>query len=85
MLGPEEQRPITAAMRARGSDRIVWSEAFDSKAEKKVQRLINRVHGLLDEINLMKGSTSGHNLTDDQISTGREYVTEHHKISKTEP
>ena len=40
---------------------------------------------LLDEINLMKGSTSGHNLTDDQISTAREYATEHHKISKTEP
>ena len=85
MLGPEERRPITAAVRARGSDRIVWSEAFDSKAEKKVQRLIKRVHGLLDEINLMKGSTSGHNLTDDQISTAREYATEHHKISKTEP
>jgi len=47
MLGPEERRPITAAVRARGSDRIVWSEAFDSKAEKKVQRLIKRVHGLL--------------------------------------
>ena len=85
MLGPEERRPITAAVRARGSDRIVWSEAFDSKAEKKVQRLIKRAHGLLDEINLMKGSTSGHNLTDDQISTAREYATQHHKISKTEP
>ena len=72
MLGSEERRPITAAMRARGSDRIVWSEAFDSKAEKKVQRLIKRVHELLDKINLMKGSTSGHNLTDDQISTARE-------------
>ena len=47
MLGPDEQRPITAA-RARGSDRIVWSEAFDTKAEKKVQRLIKRVHGLID-------------------------------------
>ena len=48
MLGPDEQRPITAAVRARGSDRIVWSEAFDTKAEKKVQRLIKRVHGLID-------------------------------------
>ena len=47
MLGPDEQRPITAAVRARGSDRIVWSEAFDTKAEKKVQRLIKRVHGLI--------------------------------------
>ena len=35
MLGPDEQRPITAAVRARGSDRIVWSEAFDIKAEGK--------------------------------------------------
>ena len=48
MLGPDEHRPITAAVRARGSDRIVWSEAFDTKAEKKVQRLIKRVHGLID-------------------------------------
>ena len=48
MLAPDEQRPITAAVRARGSDRIVWSEAFDTKAEKKVQRLIKRVHGLID-------------------------------------
>ena len=47
MLGPDEQRPITAAVRARGSERIVWSEAFDTKAEKKVQRLIKRVHGLI--------------------------------------
>ena len=35
-------------MRARGSERIVWSEAFDTKAEKKAQRLIRRVHGLID-------------------------------------
>ena len=48
MLGPDEQRPITAAVRARGSDHIVWSGAFDGKAERKVQRLIKRVHGLLD-------------------------------------
>ena len=48
MLGPDERRPITAAVRARGSDRIVWSEAFDTKAEKKVRRLIKRVHGLID-------------------------------------
>ena len=47
MLGPEERRPITAAVRARGSDRIVWSEAFVTKAERKVRRLIKRVHGLL--------------------------------------
>ena len=48
MLGPDEQRPITAAVRARGSDRIVWSEDFDTKAENKVRRLIKRVHGLID-------------------------------------
>ena len=48
MLGPDEQRTITAAVRARGSDRIVWSEAFYTKAERKVQRLIKRVHGLID-------------------------------------
>jgi len=47
MLGREERRPITAAVRARGSDRIVWSEAFVTKAERKVRRLIKRVHGLL--------------------------------------
>ena len=32
VLGADEQRPITAAVRARGSDRIVWSEAFVTKA-----------------------------------------------------
>ena len=48
MLGADEKRPITAAVRARGSDQIMWSEAFDTKAERKVQRLIRRVHGLLD-------------------------------------
>ena len=48
LLGPDEERPITAAVRVRGSDRIVWSEAFDIKAERKVHRLIKRVHGLID-------------------------------------
>ena len=48
MLDPVEQRSITASVRARGSDRILWSEAFDTKSEKKVQRLIKRVHGLID-------------------------------------
>ena len=48
MLGPDEPRPITAAVRARGSDQIVWSEAFDTKAEQKVQRLIKRLHGLIN-------------------------------------
>ena len=48
MLGVHEQRPITAAVRARGSDQIAWSETFDTKAERKVQRLIKRVEGLLD-------------------------------------
>ena len=47
MLGPGERRPIAAAVRARGKDRIVWSEAFVTKAERKVRRLIKRVHGLL--------------------------------------
>ena len=37
------------------------------------------------ESNLMNGSSSGHGLTDDQISTAREYATDHHKISNTEP
>jgi len=32
-------------VRARGSDRIVWSEMVDTKAERKVRRLIKRVHG----------------------------------------
>ena len=48
MLGLDERRPIMAAVRAGGSDRIVWSESFDTKAERKVQRLIKRVHGLID-------------------------------------
>ena len=60
MLGVDEQRPITAAVRARGSDRIVWSEAFDTKAEKKVQRLIKRVHGLIDEDIPFKSATQAY-------------------------
>jgi CRISPR-associated exonuclease Cas4 len=47
ILGPEERRPITAAVRARGSDRIVSSEAFVTKAERKVRHLIKQVHGIL--------------------------------------
>ena len=57
MFGPDEQRPITAVVRARGSDGIVWSEAFDIKAEKKVQRLIKRVHGLIDGYIPFKSAT----------------------------
>jgi len=60
MLGPEERRPITAAVRARGSGRIVWSEVFDSKAEKKVQRLIKRVHGLIDGDIQFKSTTQAY-------------------------
>ena len=60
MLGADEQRPITAAVRARGSDRIVWSEAFDTKAERKVQRLIKRVHGLLDGDIQFKSATQAY-------------------------
>jgi len=47
MLGTEEQRPITAAVRERGSDHIVWSERFDQVAERKVLSLIDRLHGLI--------------------------------------
>ena len=60
MLGSGERRPITAAVRARGSDRIVWSEAFDRKAEKKVERLIKRVHGLIDGDLQFKSSTQAY-------------------------
>ncbi len=60
MLGSGEQRPITAAVRARGSDRIVWSEVFDNKAEKKVERLIKRVHGLLDGDIQFKSATQAY-------------------------
>jgi len=60
MLGADERRPITAAVRARGSDRIVWSEAFDTKAERRVQRLIKRVHGLLDGDFQFKSATQAY-------------------------
>ena len=42
-------------------------------------------HPESNESNLMKGSSSGHSLTDDQISTAREYATDHHEISKIQP
>ena len=60
MLGVDEQRPITAAVRARGNDRIVWSETFDTKAERKVQRLIKRVHGLIDGDIQFKSATQAY-------------------------
>ncbi len=60
MLGPDEQRPIIAAVRDRGSDRIVWSETFDTKAEKKIQRLIKRVHGLMDGDLKFKSATQAY-------------------------
>ena len=57
MLRPDEKRLVTAAVRARGSDRIVWSGVFDIKAERKIQRLIKRVHGLIDGDIEFKSST----------------------------
>ena len=60
MLGADEQRPITAAVRARGSDQIVWSETFDRKAQKKVERLITRIHGLIDGDLQFKSSTQAY-------------------------
>ena len=48
MLDQYEGRPITAAVRERGKDRIVWSEPFDLTAERKVRRLVTRVHGLFN-------------------------------------
>ena len=42
-------------------------------------------HPESNESNLMKGSSSGHSLTDDQISTARAYPAEHRTISRTEP
>jgi hypothetical protein len=47
MLGSGEARPIIAAVRARGTDRIVWSQLFDAKAERLVKGLITRIHGLV--------------------------------------
>ena len=47
MLGPSNDRKITAAVRARGTDDIVWSRPFDTKAEKTIIRLADRIHGLI--------------------------------------
>jgi CRISPR/Cas system-associated exonuclease Cas4 (RecB family) len=60
MLGVGERRPIIAAVRARGSDQIVWSETFDDKAEKKVQQLIKRIQGLIDGNLQFKSATQAY-------------------------
>lgn len=42
-------RKITAALRQRGTENIIWSEEFDQDNEKKIKHLIDRVQGLIDE------------------------------------
>jgi hypothetical protein len=60
MPGPDEQRPLAAAVRAHDSDQIVWLEAFDTKAERKIQRLIKRVYEFLDGAVRSKSATQAY-------------------------
>ncbi len=55
-----EARRITAAVRARGTDHIAWSQPFDTKAERTVLRLANRIHGLMAGDIPFKSSTKAY-------------------------
>ena len=59
-LGSTEARGITAAVRARGTERIAWSQPFDTKAESTVLRLANRIHGLMAGDIPFKSSTKAY-------------------------
>ena len=43
-----DNRKIKAALRERGTNNIFWMEEFDENNEKKIQFLINRMHGLFE-------------------------------------
>lgn len=43
-----DQRIIKGALRERGTDNIFWSEEFDKNNEKKINYLIDRMHGLFE-------------------------------------
>ena len=43
-----EKRKIKAALRERGTENIFWMEEFDENNQKKIESLINRMHGLFE-------------------------------------
>ncbi|MFC2006792.1 CRISPR-associated protein Cas4, partial [Chloroflexota bacterium] len=43
----EDDRPIRAALRERGTDNIYWNESFDQLAEGHIAIIIERIHSLL--------------------------------------
>ncbi|MCK5642596.1 MAG: CRISPR-associated protein Cas4, partial [Gammaproteobacteria bacterium] len=47
MIERQDPRPITAALRERGTDNIYWRAPFDETAENEIIEVINHVHGLI--------------------------------------
>ena len=47
MIKRQDPRPITAALRERGTDNIYWRAPFDETAENEIIEVINHVHGLI--------------------------------------
>lgn len=47
-LAIQDNRPVIAALRERGTDNIFWHEPFDLQAEKHICTVIERIHSLLN-------------------------------------
>lgn len=43
-----DERPIKAALRERGTSNVFWSEPFSEDVEKQIRFTIDRMHGLLE-------------------------------------
>ena len=60
MLSDGDNRKITAAVRERGTDRIVWSQSFDTRTHNRVIKLVDRIHGILNGDIESKASDKGY-------------------------
>ena len=60
MLSDGDNRKITAAVRERGTDRIVWSQSFDARTKNRVIKLVDRIHGILNGDIESKSSDKGY-------------------------
>jgi len=43
----DDDRPIVAALRQRGTQEIIWKSVFDDSSQKMIVREINRMHSLM--------------------------------------
>ncbi len=58
MLGEEESRTITAALRTRGTDKLFWTAPFDGEAKKEIIERVIHLHALLLEEDKFSSTTN---------------------------